>query len=135
MHAVAESEYMKALSKIFLPLIALLSLAGCGGGGSNSNGNTGGAFNGGTYSLTVVAGSTTLAQNSSTGITVTVKNPDGTTVSNGTSVSLSVTPAGAGTVSAGSGTGSSSATATTAGGSAAFTFSSAAQGGQAHVTA
>ena len=126
---------MKALSKFFLPLIVLLGLAGCGGGGSNSNGNTGGAFNGGTYSLTVVAGSTTLAQNSSTGITVTVKNPDGTTVSNGTSVSLSVTPAGAGTVSAGSGTGSSSATATTAGGSAAFTFSSAAQGGTAHVTA
>jgi hypothetical protein len=125
---------MKALSKIFLPLIVLLSLAGCGGGGGG-NGSTGGAFNQGTYSLTISAGSTSLAQNSSTGITVTVKNPDGSTASNGTSVSLSVTPAGAGTVSAGSGAGSSTATATTSGGSATFTFISSAQGGTARVTA
>ncbi len=126
---------MKALSKIFLPLIVLLGLAGCGGGGGGSNGNTGGAFTGGTYSLTIVAGSTALAQNSSTPITVTVKNPDGTVASNGTTVSLSVTPAGAGTVSAGTGAGAGTATATTAGGSAAFTFASGAQGGAAHVTA
>jgi len=127
---------MKALSKIFLPLIVLLGLASCGGG-SGGNGNSGGAFTGGTYSLTISAGSTSLSQNSSTGITVTVKNPDGTTVSNGLSVSLSVTPAGAGTVSAGngSGAGSGSATATTTGGSAAFTFLSASQGGAALVTA
>lgn len=125
---------MKALSKIFV-FLAVLILAGCGGGGGGSNGNSGGGFNAGTYSLTITPGSTTLAQNAQTTITVGVKNPDGTVVSNGLSVSLSVTPVGIGTVGATAGTTGSTATAPTSGGSASFVFLSAAQGGTAHVTA
>ena len=88
---------MKALSQLFLTLIVLLSLAACGGGGGG-NGSSGGAFNGGTYALTISPGATTLAQNSQTTVTVGVKNPDGTTVSKGLAVSLSVTPVDIGSV-------------------------------------
>ncbi len=126
---------MKALSKVLVLLTALLSLAGCGGGGSNSNGNSGGAFNGGTYNLTIAAGATTLAQNSQTNISVAVKNPDGTTVSNGLSVSLTVAPSDIGSVGATSSATSASATASTSGGIASFVFLSAGKGGTAHLVA
>lgn len=126
---------MKALSKILVLLSALLSLAGCGGGGSNGNGNSGGAFTGGTYSLAVTPGTTTLAQNAQTTINVAVKNPDGTTVSNGLTVSLAVTPIGIGTVGATASSTGNTATGSTSGGIASFVFLSAAQGGTAHVVA
>ena len=125
---------MKALSKILVLLTALLSLAGCGGG-SNGNGNSGGAFNSGTYNLTITPGSTSLAQNSQTNISVAVKNPDGTTVSNGLSVSLTVTPTDVGSVGATAGVTGASATAPTSGGIASFIFLSAAKGGTAHLVA
>ena len=125
---------MKALSKLVFPLAALLSLAGCGGGGGG-NGSGGGAFNGGTYSLTIAPSATSLAQNSKADISVTVKNPDGTTVSNGLAVSLTVTPTDIGTVGATSSSTSSTATSSTSGGIAAFVFLSAAKGGTAHLVA
>jgi len=125
---------MKALSQLFLTLIVLLSLAACGGGGGG-NGSSGGAFNGGTYALTISPGATTLAQNSQTTVTVGVKNPDGTTVSNGLAVSLSVTPVDIGSVGTTAGSTSNTATGSTSGGSASFLFLSAGKGGTAHIVA
>jgi hypothetical protein len=125
---------MKFISKS-LVLIASFALASCGGGGGGSS-SGGSAFAPPTYSVSVAAATTALAQNSTTSITVTIKKSDNTVPADGTAISLAVTPAGIGTVGTTlSAATSTSATGTTTAGNASFIFVSSGQAGTAHITA
>ena len=123
---------MKALSKIFLPIIATLALAGCGGG---SGGSSGAAFEPPLDIVAVSAASTSITTNNYTTLIVSVKKQDGTAEADGTAISASVSPASLGSVSGGGANATAGASATSAlsGGTTTFIFSSATNTGTATV--
>lgn len=123
---------MSTLRTTCLVLLAGMVLASCGGGGGGSNS----AFGGGpALSVTVTADSKTIDTNSYTAITVTVKNPDGSPATDGTTVNLQLTPSTIGTVSSTSGNSGTTASNTLSGGKAGFLFNSSSQAGTAHLVA
>ena len=121
---------MKALSKIFLPFIATLALAGCGGG---SGGSSGAAFEPPMDLVTVSAASTSITTDNYTTLIVSVKKQDGTAEADGTSISASVSPASLGSISGGTGAAGASATSALSGGTTTFIFNSATNTGTATV--
>lgn len=122
---------MKALSKFFLPLAAMLALAGCGGG---SGGSSGSAFEPPQDLLTISVAASSITTNNYTTLTVSVKKQDGTAEADGTSISASVSPASMGTISGSTGAAGTSATSALSGGTTSFIFNSAGAAGTATIT-
>ncbi len=122
---------MKALSKFFLPLVAMLALAGCGGG---SGGSSGSAFEPPQDLLTVSVAASSITTNNYTTLTVSVKKQDGTAEADGTSISASVSPATIGSISGATGNAGTSATSALSGGTTSFIFNSATNVGTAIIT-
>jgi hypothetical protein len=123
---------MKALSKLFVLLLATIGLASCGGGGGGSSG----AFTPTpSDTIEISAAATSIPTNNFTTLTVTVKKHDGSFENDGTSITASVTPSTIGTVSGATGTpAGTSATNTLAGGHTTFNFTSSNQVGTATIT-
>lgn len=123
---------MKALSKIFVPLLAALSLASCGGGGGGSSS----AFTPpGTDTITISPGATSITTGSFTTLTVSVKKNDGSAESDGVLIGASVAPSTIGTVSGSAGQAAgTTATNTLSGGVTSFNFTSSNQVGTATIT-
>ena len=121
---------MKAQSKFFLPLAAMLALAGCGGG---SGGSSGSAFEPPKDLLTISVAASSITTNNYTTLTVSVKKQDGTAESDGTSISASVSPASIGTISGSTGAAGTSAASALSGGTTSFIFNSASNAGTATI--
>lgn len=123
---------MRALSKIFLPLLATLGLASCGGGGGGSHD----AFTPpGADTIQIAPGASSITTNSFTTLTITVKKDDGTAENDGTTVNASVSPSTIGTVSGAAGQAAgTTATNTLSGGKTSFNFTSSNQAGAATIT-
>jgi hypothetical protein len=123
---------MRALSKFFVPLLATLGLASCGGGGGGSHG----AFTPpGADSIFITPGSSSITTNSFTALTITVKKDDGSAENDGIVVNASVSPSTIGTVSGASGQAAgTTASNTLSGGKTSFNFTSSNQAGAATIT-
>lgn len=122
---------MKALSKFFV-LVAALVLASCGGGGGGSKS----AFTPTPAdTIEIAVASTSIYTNSFTTLTVTVKKADGSIENDGTTINASVSPSTIGTVSGAAGSpAGTTASNTLAGGKTTFNFTSSNQAGSATIT-